>query len=62
VLIKINDMLGKEVTTLINELEDVGYHIVYWNGEYRLRNSAASGVYLYKSRISNFVQTKMMGL
>ena len=48
VSIKIYDILGKEVTTLINKQTDAGYHIVYWNGRNSFGNEAASGMYLYR--------------
>ena len=47
VSIKIYDILGREVTTLINKQTQAGYHIVYWNGQDGYGSSAASGVYIY---------------
>ena len=67
VTIKIYDMLGKVVATLLNKQIDAGYHIVYWNGKDRDGNSAASGIYVYRlttaaSSVSanSIMQTKKM--
>ena len=70
VTIKIYDMLGREVTTLINNQTEAGYHIVYWNGRDSYGRDAASGVYLYRltvenlggSRTGSFSETKKMNL
>ena len=60
VTIKIYDMLGKEVVTLINRQEQAGYHIVYWNGKDESGSSAASGTYIYRIQAGNFDQSKKM--
>ncbi len=70
VTIKIYDMLGREVTTLVNNQTEAGYHIVYWNGRDSYGRDAASGVYLYRltvenlggSRTGSFSETKKMNL
>ncbi len=62
VTIKIYDMLGREVTTLINQQSTAGYHIVYWNGRDSYGRDAASGVYLYRLTAGSFTETKKMNL
>ena len=62
VTITIYDMLGREVNTLINKQTAAGYHIVFWNGKDLYGNNAASGVYLYRLKAGNFIQTKKMAL
>ena len=70
VTIKIYDILGREVTTLVNNQTEAGYHIVYWNGRDSYGRDAASGVYLYRltvenlggSRTGSFSETKKMSL
>ena len=62
VTIKIYDILGREVTTILNnEYKLAGTYEVEWNG-----SNFASGVYLYKisaqSRASDFVSVKKMVL
>jgi len=62
VSIKIYDMLGREVTTLINEQATAGYHIIFWNGKDSRGENVASGVYLYRLTAGNFSETKKMNL
>jgi photosystem II stability/assembly factor-like uncharacterized protein len=60
VSLKIYDMLGREITTLINGATTAGYHIVYWNGRDNYGSQAASGIYLYRLTAGNFIETKKM--
>ena len=60
VTIKIYDLLGREVKTLINKQTDAGYHVVYWNGNDDRGRSVSSGVYFYILKTDNFIETKKM--
>ena len=62
VSIKIYDIMGREVTTLINQQATAGYHNVYWNGKNSRGENVASGVYLYRLTAGNFSETKKMNL
>lgn len=53
--LKIYDILGNEVATLVNEVKAPGYYSADFNA-----SSLASGVYVYTIRANNFVQTKKM--
>jgi photosystem II stability/assembly factor-like uncharacterized protein len=55
VQIKIFDMLGNEIETLINEEKSVGTYELNWNAV-----GLPSGVYFYQLRTGQFVQTKKM--
>lgn len=57
VTLKVYDMLGKEVVTLINEKQSAGYHQYSFNASH-----LASGVYFYRINAGTFVQTKKMVL
>jgi DNA/RNA endonuclease YhcR with UshA esterase domain len=48
VTLKIYNMLGQEVATLRDELQDVGFHEVVWNGRNNFGSQVASGVYFYR--------------
>lgn len=48
VSLKIYDVYGNLVKTLVNEDMDAGYHTVHWNGRDESNNDVSSGVYLYK--------------
>ena len=55
VMLKIYDLLGKEVATLVNEELSMGQHKVNWNA-----HNLASGIYIYKIQVGEFVQTRKM--
>jgi photosystem II stability/assembly factor-like uncharacterized protein len=57
VSLKIFDVLGREVTTLVNETRQPGIYTVRWDA-----SSMPSGVYVYRLRAGNFVSTKQMVL
>ncbi len=55
VTMKVYDVLGKEVATLVNQDMKPGSYTVTWNA-----TGKASGVYYYQLRTTDFVQTKKM--
>ncbi|MEW6193937.1 MAG: FlgD immunoglobulin-like domain containing protein [Bacteroidota bacterium] len=69
VQIKIYDILGNEIRTLIDEERYAGKHNIYWNATDNFGRRVTSGVYFYKvtadpstSSGQRFVQTKKMVL
>ena len=60
VSLKIFDILGREVKTLINSEQNIGMHNVQWNGDNNYGNKVSSGIYLYKIEAGNFIMTKKM--
>ncbi len=57
VVIKVYDILGREVKTLINEFRTAGYYEVLFDG-----TNFASGVYFYRIEAGSFVDAKKMVL
>jgi len=57
VTLKIYDLVGKEVATLVNEKLDAGRYSVKFNG-----SNLASGMYFYKISAGNFTFVKKMVL
>ncbi len=55
VTLKVYDILGSEVATLVNEEQEAGYKEVKFNG-----SNIASGMYVYRLHSGNFVSTKKM--
>ncbi|MCD4691697.1 MAG: lamin tail domain-containing protein, partial [Calditrichales bacterium] len=53
IALKIYDMLGREVRTLVNENKTAGYHSVVWNGIDNSGRQVSSGVYFYQLKIDN---------
>ena len=60
--IKVYDILGREVTTLVNEFVQPGKYRVRWNGTDRDGRQVSSGVYFYVMKAGKFIQTKKMML
>ncbi len=57
VSIKIYDMLGREIKTLVNEFKNAGSYVVSFNG-----SELASGIYFYRIQAGNFASVKRMVL
>ena len=53
--LKVYDILGNEVATLVNEQKEPGYYEVNFNA-----SSIASGVYVYRLTTGRFISTKKM--
>ncbi|RPI18094.1 MAG: T9SS C-terminal target domain-containing protein [Ignavibacteriae bacterium] len=57
VTLKIYDLLGREVKTLVNEFQEAGEHSVFFNA-----SELASGIYFYKITSAGFQDVKRMVL
>lgn len=57
VTLKIYDLLGNEISTLIDEKKSKGKYKIKFDG-----TTLASGIYFYKLTVGNFVKTKKMSL
>jgi hypothetical protein len=53
--LKVYDILGREVAIILNEEKNAGLNEVLFNA-----SSLSSGVYLYRLRAGNFIQTRKM--
>jgi len=55
VTIKVYDLLGKEVVTLVNKQQEYGSYIVMWNAA-----NNSSGIYIYKLTAGKYSESKKM--
>jgi hypothetical protein len=62
VTLTVYDMLGRQVTQLVNATQEAGYRSVQWNATDFFGKPVSAGVYLYQIRAGEFVQTKKMVL
>ncbi|MCX6832370.1 MAG: SBBP repeat-containing protein, partial [candidate division Zixibacteria bacterium] len=62
VSLDIYDVLGRKVSTLINEHLTAGSKRVQWNGRDKMEAEVASGVYFYRLRIGDHAEVKKMVL
>lgn len=60
VVVKIFDIQGRVVATLVDNLQAPGTYKVTWNGKNDSGQQVASGTYIYQFRANNFVETKKM--
>jgi hypothetical protein len=60
VTLRIYNLLGQDVKTLINQSMVPGRYTVEWNGNDILNNDVASGVYFYELRGESFISRKKM--
>lgn len=60
--IEIFDLLGRKVTTLIDNYLSPGEHNIQWNGNDGGGKTVASGVYFYTIKSSNGIKSKKMVL
>jgi hypothetical protein len=57
VTLTVYDMLGREVSVLVNEKRDAGVHEVKFDG-----SNLASGVYFYRLKAGTYINTKKLVL
>ncbi len=60
VSLRIYDLLGREMVTLEQGWQDMGYHQVVWNGRDRRGASLASGVYFAVFQAERTIRTRKM--
>jgi hypothetical protein len=62
VTLKVYNLLGHEITTLVDEDLPVGRHLTVWDGRDRTGAAVATGIYFYKMVAGDFVETRKMML
>ena len=61
VTLKVYDIIGNEIATLVNEYKPAGSYEVEFNSASSIKN-LASGIYFYHLQAGDFVETKKMTL
>ncbi|UCE19628.1 MAG: VCBS repeat-containing protein [Gemmatimonadota bacterium] len=62
VTLKIYNILGQDVRTLINEIQEPGYYAAVWDGRDEGGREVSSGVYYFRLIAGHFGKTKSMVL
>ncbi|MDP7126399.1 MAG: FlgD immunoglobulin-like domain containing protein, partial [Candidatus Marinimicrobia bacterium] len=62
VTLTVYDLMGREVTQLVNTVQEAGYRSVQWDATDMHGKPVSAGVYLYQIRAGEFVQTRKMVL
>ncbi|MFH1070664.1 MAG: FlgD immunoglobulin-like domain containing protein [Candidatus Glassbacteria bacterium] len=60
VSLKVYDLRGRLVATLVNEVKDAGTYTIFWEGTNDAGQKVASGVYFYRMQAGDFQQTRKM--
>ncbi|MBT8379233.1 MAG: T9SS type A sorting domain-containing protein [Ignavibacteria bacterium] len=55
VILRVYDLLGNEIATIVNENLSAGEYEIEFNG-----NGMSSGIYIYQLKSGSFIQTKKM--
>jgi hypothetical protein len=55
VTLRVFDILGREVATLVDEVQEAGFKSVQWNA-----SGVASGVYFYRLQAGGFAETRKL--
>ena len=62
VSIKIHDLRGTLVKTLVNDVQPSGYKTIKWDGTNDRGQKVSAGLYLYRIDAESFTDTKKMAL
>lgn len=62
VTMKVYNILGQEVRTLVNKDMSAGFHFIRWDGTNSLGKRVSSGVYIYRIQAGDFKMSKKMTL
>jgi hypothetical protein len=60
VVLKVYDVLGNEVATLVNEEKPAGSYEVEFNSRGLIHQTLPSGIYFYQLKAGSFIETKKM--
>ncbi len=60
VSLRVYDILGREIATLVNEKQKPGNYEVKWDGLSEFGGQVPSGIYFYKLITENYSLTKKM--
>ena len=60
--IKIYDVMGRQLKTLVNSVKAAGYHSIQWDATNDLGEGVSAGMYIYMIQAGDFISTKKMVL
>ncbi|MBI3195314.1 MAG: T9SS type A sorting domain-containing protein [Ignavibacteriae bacterium] len=60
VTIKVYNVLGEEVATLVDEVQEAGYKSIEWNATDKNGHPLSSGIYFYTMRAGEFTNTRKL--
>jgi hypothetical protein len=60
VVLKLFNILGREIFTLVDTYNDPGNYWIHWDGRNRFGTEMSSGIYLFQIRAGEFIKTRKM--
>ncbi|MGH7450885.1 MAG: DPP IV N-terminal domain-containing protein, partial [bacterium] len=60
VTLKVFNLIGQEIASLVSVYQGLGQHSVFWNGRDQQGQEVPAGIYLYKLRVGQFSITRKM--
>jgi len=60
VTINIYDLTGRQVRTLVNDIQNAGQKVTLWDATDNFGRDVSAGVYIYQIKAGNFSQTRKM--
>ena len=60
VTLKVYDVLGREIKTLVSEFKPAGSYLVTWDGKDKYGRKVSSGVYFYRMTAGEFTKVRKM--
>jgi flagellar hook assembly protein FlgD len=58
--IKIYNILGQEIKTVLNEFKQSGTYTVEWDGKDKYGQNVSTGIYIYRLNAKNYSEFKKM--
>ena len=58
--IRVYDLMGRNIRSLVNTVQDAGYRSVQWNATDDLGQPVTAGMYIYTIQTGDFRETKKM--
>ena len=62
VTLKVYNVAGQLVRTLVDEVRDAAAYSIAWDGRNNIGSQVASGIYFYKMETNGFSETRKMVL
>jgi ligand-binding sensor domain-containing protein len=60
VVLKVHNLIGQEIITLVDEYQRAGLNSIFWNGKNNLGQNITSGIYIYKLQAGKYIHSKKM--
>jgi len=60
IILKVFNLLGQEIRTLVNDTLSCGIHSIHWDGKNDSGEGISSGIYIYRIQVYDKIESKKM--